>query len=221
MEVKISRHSSVASKFTKFLMSFFKVQVSSSSNFASFFNVITHNSCVPFYVKYNTISTKVKFSDLLLLTLDFTKFLMSFSEPRVSFSSTLNHCSVSWNITLLYKTLYTLDKNEPMKVQIFRLSTSHIKINQNLYVICQATSLVSLKFCVTRQYQDAQFLWNFLAETLYTIIYFGQKQPIKVQFFILLSALSFWVLFQFLMPFLKPQGQGLFKFCITFQCHER
>ena len=67
-----------------------------------------------------------------------------------------------------------------MKVQIFRLLTSHIKINQNLYVICQATSQFSFKFCVTRQYQDAQFLRNFLVETLYTIIYFGQKEPIKV-----------------------------------------
>ena len=26
---------------------------------------------------------------------------------------------------------------------------------------------------------------------------------------------------KFFMPFLKPQGKGVFKFCITFQCHER
>ena len=35
------------SKFAKFLLSFFKAQVSSSTNFASFFNVMTHT---PLYV---------------------------------------------------------------------------------------------------------------------------------------------------------------------------
>ena len=38
---------------------------------------------------------KYKLSDLSLVTLKFTKFLMSFSEPRVSFSSNFGHSSVS------------------------------------------------------------------------------------------------------------------------------
>ena len=47
--------------------------------------------------------------------------------------------------------------------------------------------IIPMKFCS----------WN--------IICFGQKEPIKVQ----------WKFIHFLMPFLKPQGQGLFKFYIT------
>ena len=40
IKVQILRLSSVGSKFGKFLMSFFKAQVSSSSNLASFFSVM-------------------------------------------------------------------------------------------------------------------------------------------------------------------------------------
>ena len=50
---------SIESKFAKFLMSSFKAQVSSSSNFASFFTVMTHNSFVIFWLKYNILSTKI------------------------------------------------------------------------------------------------------------------------------------------------------------------
>ena len=50
--------------------------------------------------KSNT--SKYKFSDLPLLALKFTNFLMSFLKPGVSFLQTLHHSSVSWYITLLY-----------------------------------------------------------------------------------------------------------------------
>ena len=88
----ILRLSSVRSKFSKFLMSFFNAQVSSSSNFATFFTAMTHNSYVLFF-GLNIIffrqkqHIKVNFPDLLLLALKLTKFLESFLEPRVSFSS--------------------------------------------------------------------------------------------------------------------------------------
>ena len=83
---------SVGSKLAKFLMSFFKTEVSSFSNFASLFIVMTHNPSVLFWLKYNILSTKVvhqiaKFSDLPMLALKFTKFFMSLLEPRVSFST--------------------------------------------------------------------------------------------------------------------------------------
>ena len=59
IKVQILKLSSVRLKFTKFLKAFFQVQVSSSSNFASFFSVMTHNSCVFFCLKRNIILTKV------------------------------------------------------------------------------------------------------------------------------------------------------------------
>ena len=59
IKVQILRLLSVGSKFAKFLMSFFKAQVSYSSNFVSFFSVMTHNSSVLLWLKHNILSTKV------------------------------------------------------------------------------------------------------------------------------------------------------------------
>ena len=43
-----------------------------------------------------------------------------------------------------------------------------MKINQIPYVILQVTSQFSYKFCITVQFHDTKFLWNFLAQT-YTL----------------------------------------------------
>ena len=89
-----------------------------------------------------------------------------------------------------------------------------MKVNQISYVVLQATSQFSFKFCITLQCHDTWFLWNFLAKT-YALV---KKSPWKYNFS------DFWVLLwkfaQFLMSFLKQQGQGLIKFCITVQCHK-
>ena len=53
------RFLSVGSKFSRFLMSFFKAQVVSSSNFASFFSVMTVNYSLLFWFKNNIRLTKV------------------------------------------------------------------------------------------------------------------------------------------------------------------
>ena len=57
--MQILRLLSVESKVAKFLMSFFKAQVSSSSKSASFFGVMAHNFSVLFWLKHNILSTKV------------------------------------------------------------------------------------------------------------------------------------------------------------------
>ena len=59
MKVQILRLLSAGSKFTKFLMSFFKAQVSPSSSFSSFFSVITYNLSALLWLKHNILSTKV------------------------------------------------------------------------------------------------------------------------------------------------------------------
>ena len=71
-------------------------------------------------------------------------------------------------------------------MQIFRLSTTRMKTKQIAYVIFQATSHFSFKFCITFQCHDAKFPWNFLAE----LLRFGQKEPIEVQILRLLCALT-------------------------------
>ena len=91
-----------------------------------------------------------------------------------------------------------------MKVQIFRHLTATMKTDKIPYVIFKPRVSFSLHHpSVSRHIKET----------------FGQKEPIKVQFFRLLSALI--KVHQILQPVLKPQSQGLFKFCITVQCHEK
>ena len=125
--MKVLRLLSVDSKLTKFLNSFSKAQVSSSLNFALF---ITQSS-----------TPKFKFSDLLLLT--FTIFLMSFLEPRVSFSS--NYASHFF---------ICFGQKEPIKVQILSFSTASMKISQIPFVSFQDISQFSFQFCITFQCHD-------------------------------------------------------------------
>ena len=74
---------------------------------------------------------------------------------RINFS--LYHSSVSWDITPLYFFIWKFicfGQNKPIKVQIFRLATACMKINQILHVICQATTQFFFKFCITLQCHD-------------------------------------------------------------------
>ena len=104
---------------------------------------------------------------------------------------------------------------DPIKVKMFRLSNARMKIKQIPCVIFQAISQFSFKLCNTLQCHDI-ILLKF---SNLNSVCFGQKEPIKVQFLdFLVLKLNFT---QFLMPFLKLQGQGLFKFCLSVQCHER
>ena len=54
------------------------------------------------------------------------------------FLQTLHHSSISWKITLPYFFIWIFicfGQKDPIKVQIFRLSTARMKINQISYVI--------------------------------------------------------------------------------------
>ena len=97
------------------------------------------------YAIEKSSTSKCKLSDLPLLTLKFTKFLMSFLDPRVSFSS--NFASLflvmRHNYSVLFHlNLYMLGQKDPIKVEVFRLSTARMKINQ-------AINPFSFKFCIT------------------------------------------------------------------------
>ena len=118
-------------KFTKFLMSFFKQKISFSSKFGSFFSVMRDHFSVLFYIAgtlyaINKSSTsKCKCSDLPLLPLKFTKLLMSFLEPRVSFSpSFVSLCSVMRcnSSVLFYLNLYMLWTKEAHQSAHFQTS---------------------------------------------------------------------------------------------------
>ena len=93
------------------------------------------------------------------------------------------------------------------KIYLTLLSTTCVKIHQITYVIFET---------IYKSFFTTQFLCIFLAQTLHT---FYKSIPSKCKFshFPLLG-LKFT---KFLMSFLKPQGQGLFNFCITIQCHNQ
>ena len=80
-------------------------------------------------------TSKWKFSDLSLVELKFTKFLMSFLKPRDSFSSnftSLSRVMRHKSSALFHLKLYVLSTKLTDQVQIFRPSTTHININQIL-----------------------------------------------------------------------------------------
>ena len=158
--------------------------------------------------------SKFKFSDFPLLALKFTKFFMSFFKQKFIFPQSLDHSSVSWDITLLYlfswNVIYSWQK-EPMKVQIFRLPTVPMKINQILHVIYETASNFSFKVCMDLQYNDAYFLFTFLAQTLNTLV---KRSPLKCKFWVLRqNSPNSSVIFQ-------SASQFLLKFCIILQCYD-
>ena len=92
---------------------------------------------------YKSSPWKSKFSDFSLLALKFTKFLKSFLEPRVSFSSNfaslfsvVRHNSSKLLHLNLY-TLWTKGTNQSANFQTFQ--TARMKINQIPYVIFKVT----------------------------------------------------------------------------------
>ena len=97
-------------------LSFFKAQVTSSSKCASFFSVMTHN------ITFDKSSTsKCKFSDLPLLALKYTKYLMSFFKLYI----TLQCHETQFFCNFSSKTFYALDKRSrsECKFSVFPLPT--------------------------------------------------------------------------------------------------
>ena len=104
----------------------------------NFLREISPNDCryrnhMSFFTTQSLYISKWKFSDLSLLALKFTKFLMSFLEPRLSFSPNFASLFSVIRLTLLYffiSIFICFGQKDPIKVQIFRLSTVCMKINQ-------------------------------------------------------------------------------------------
>ena len=130
----------------------------------------------------SSTTSKCIFSDLLLLTLKFTKFLMSFLEPRISFSLKLCITLQCQEITRLYFFSWhfiSFWQKESIKVQISRLSTARMKINQIPYVVFQAASQL---FCKILHHPSVSWHIITLKSSTWSTICFWQKEPINVQF---------------------------------------
>ena len=149
--------------FAKFLMSFFKAQVTFPLNFASIFSTIRHNSSVLFLAQHYILSSKEPIKE---------QFFQIF---ECSSQNSLNSSCQFWN-------------NKSILLQILHYS--------------------SLSWHTTPR----QILRSYL-------FYFGQKDPIKVELFTLLSALV--KIYQTSRVFPQTTSQFFFKICISLQCHER
>ena len=116
------------SKFFKFLMSILKWLVSSSSNFASFFVVMTYNSSLNFNLIHFLLWTigshqGPNFDTFNCSGENFPNFSCHFSNHKSVFLRILHHSSVPWKITPLY--FFGLDniyfaQKERIRVNLFK-----------------------------------------------------------------------------------------------------
>ena len=130
---------------------------------------------------------------------------MSFLEPRVNFSSNFASLfsDMRYNSSVnFYLNLFMLCMPYLIKVQFFRLSTACMKINQIPYVIFQARSQFSFKFCKTPEIFCVKhyMLWTERANQ-HIVFHLMRVHPIARAIF--------------------ETTKDLFNFCITVQCHER
>ena len=111
--------------------------------FETISHILRHNSSIFFlaqtlHILCKSSSSKCKFSDFPLLTLKFTKFLMSFFKQKVSYSSKFGHSSVSWEVILLYFFSWNFIcylQKQNIKLHVFRFATACIKIHQIPHLI--------------------------------------------------------------------------------------
>ena len=147
----------LGSKFVKLLMSILKRQVNSSSDFASFFIVMTHDSPVNFNIIHFLLWIKgsyqsPNFEIVQVLWWKFAIFVTSFSKPQVYFQI-LDHSSVSRKITPLdvfWSNVIYFGQKESIKVKILRISSTQVKIHQIL-VIFETTNQFFFEFYINLQ----------------------------------------------------------------------
>ena len=147
----------LASKFVKFVMSILKRQVNSSSNLASFFIVMIHNSSVSFKLLYFLLLIKgsnqnPSFEIFKCSGENLSYSLCHFPNRKLVFFQLLHHSSVSWKTTPLYffrSNVTYFAKKEPIKVDILRILSAQIKIHKILFIF--ETNQFCFKFCITLQ----------------------------------------------------------------------
>ena len=101
-------------------MSILKWQVSSSSNFASFFIFMTHNSSVNFKLIHILLWTKGFHQSPNYETFQYSgenlpNSSCHFQKHHSDFLQILHHFSVSWNITPPYSNIIYVGQKEPIK----------------------------------------------------------------------------------------------------------
>ena len=134
-----------------------KWQVNFSSDFSSFFRVITYNSsvshvvcgsCIFYYDQKDPMNLILTFSNVLIKICQISHVIF---QTTIQFFFKFCMNLLSWNIllcTFLGQTLYTLHKRDQSKCKFFRLFSAQIKIHQIL-VIFETKNKFLFKFCTT------------------------------------------------------------------------
>ena len=132
-------------------MSVLKWQVNSSSNFALFFIVMTHNSSVNFKVIPFLLWTKGSHQSPNFDTFKWSgenlpNFSSLFSNYKSVFLQNFHNSSVSWKITPQYFCSSNNKKRSQLKHKFFLLSSARIKICEVPHVSFETTSLFLFNF---------------------------------------------------------------------------
>ena len=143
-------------------MEILKRQVNSSSNFALFLIVMTHNSSVNFklilFLLWIKGSHQSPNFDILKCSGENLPYFSShFPHLKSVFSQILHHFSVLWKITsmeFLGQTLNTLHNRNKWKYKFLRLSSAWVKFHRIL-VILPTTDQFLFKFCINLQSHEA------------------------------------------------------------------
>ena len=155
-------------------MSILKRQVNSSSDFSSFFSVITYNSSVSLYLMHFLLWTKGSYENTNFDTFKDSDENLSnsschFSNHKSVFLQILHGSSVSWNITPLYffrsNVVYFAQKG-PIKMQnVLDFLVFGSKFTKLLSFLKQKRSFSSNfapLFGIMRLIVHIFFSWNFI-----------------------------------------------------------
>ena len=157
-------------------MSIFKQQVNSSSDFPSFFSVITYilplNLQPMHFLRWTKGSREnTNFDTFKYSGEDFAKFLMSFCKRQVRFSSNFaSHSSVTkYNSSFFSSNTTYFGQKQPNKVYIFETFefSSHYSLNS----LCQFLNdkLILLQIFIILQCHYLQLLFKFVAHAFSTL----------------------------------------------------
>ena len=170
-------------------MSVLNWEVNPSAVFS--FILMTHNSPVIFKLKYFQLWTKESYQSPHFETYkcsgsNVPNSLCYFPNQKLAFVQILHHSLVSWKITPLHFFRSNITRKDQSKCKFLRLLSAWIQIHQIL-VIFETTNQFSFKFFYQSWVPSNITSLYFLS---WSIIYFGQKQSIKVQIFEIFECLG-------------------------------
>ena len=168
-------------------MSVLKLKVNSSSNFALFFIVMTHNSTVNLKLIHFQFWTKGSYQSSNFKTFDCSGENLQnschFPSIKSVFLQILDHSSMSWKTTSLYffssNNIYFPQK-EPIKIKIFETFECSDYILSNS--LCQFWNDESIPLQIL---YPSSVSWKITPLYFFSSnnIYFAQKEPIKMKIF--------------------------------------